>query len=340
MLADNILLSETRDILWPPAIVEGTAARKLNTEVPRPADQEVFAATHWRIGNAGITKKQNYNNSFQMVYRVVSVDRILPDFQKGPVKKTEKTQYIQRGQGTCVGRPAWLCDPDPVRTFPSAAENKLAVFSSLASVQAARKDTASLNIAYDCEYQEISIKHRIILSYQFALYLSNTRVLEVVFITRKQEEDNRLYLRTCLGAILDLLRLRFGFEYINYAYALTRRYNLTMESPYFEGCDERYRTVRRFRSIEEAERFSVEGNPLLVIDKENIRKSNDFGDYRKCAMNITLVCHAGIVDLSAFKDDVFGFQKKNGHIMPYLKSIQGGMASIYPYFTNVPTANE
>ena len=113
-----------------------------------------------------------------------------------------------------------------------------------------------------------------------------------------------------------------------------------MESPYFDGADERYKTVKRFKSMEEAEQFCVKDNPLLVIDKDNIRKSNDFGDYRKCALEITLVCHAGIVDLSAFKDDIFGFRKKNGHIMPYLKSIQGGMASIYPYFTNVPTAKE
>ena len=44
--------------------------------------------------------------------------------------------------------------------------------------------------------------------------------------------------------------------------------------------------------------------------------------------------------LGAFEPVADGFRKKNGHIMPYLKSIQGGMASIYPYFTNVPTAKE
>ena len=148
-----------------------------------------------------------------------------------------------------MGRPKPAFDPDPVRMVSSAAGNKLGVFSSLASVQAARKDTGSLNIAYDCEYQELSPKPRIILSYQFALYIAEARILEVVFITRKFDEGNRLYLRTCLGAILDLLRLQFGFEYLNYAYALTRRYNLTMESPYFRGADERYKIFKQFRSI-------------------------------------------------------------------------------------------
>ena len=68
---------------------------KLNTVLPRPADQEVFAATPWRVGNAGITKKQNYNHSFQMLYRVVYTDRILLDYFKSPVKKVPETQYSQ-----------------------------------------------------------------------------------------------------------------------------------------------------------------------------------------------------------------------------------------------------
>ena len=340
MLAVSKNLSETWNILREPAMADGRTALQTNRTIPRPADQEVFASTSWRIGNTGRTKKHDYNSRFQMLYRVVYTDEILLNFQKRPVKKTGKTQYLCGGQENTMGRPTPSNDPDPAVSVPAITESKLALFSTLASVQAARKDKASLNIAYDCEYQETVPKHRIILSYQFALYITESNVLEVVFITKEFAESNRLYLRTCLGAILDLLRLHFGFEYLNYAYALTRRYNLSMKSPYFEGADERYRTVRRFKSMEEAEQFSVTDNPLLVIDRENIKKTNDFGDYRKCAMDITIVCHAGIVDLSAFKDDMFGFRKKNGHIMPYLKSIQGGMASIYPYFTNVPTAKE
>ena len=331
---------EAQSILQGTAIADVSEPLTLNTTIASPADQEVFAATKWRIGNAGRTKKLDYNDSYQMLYRVVNVDQILPDFHKGTVKKDTETQHLCGGRDNNMGRPTPGSDPDPASQISSAAEHKLAVFSSLASVQAARKESGSLNIAYDCEYQEIAPKRRIILSYQFALYITESEILEVVFITKKFVESNRMYLRTCLGAILDLLRLRFGFEYLNFAYALTRRYTLTMASPYFEGADERYKTVKRFNSMEEAAQFCVEDNPLLVIDKDNISKSNYFGDYRKIAMAITLVCHAGIVDLSAFKDDIFGFRKRNGHIMPYLKSIQGGMASIYPYFTTVPTAKE
>ena len=115
-----------------------------------------------------------------------------------------------------AGRSGGVCG-NPVAQTTAAEENKLAVFSNLASVQAARKEKSSLNIAYDCEYQSIGLKHRIILSYQFAVYIKDAEILEVVFITKRYKEDNRLYLRTCLGAILDLLRLQFEFEYLNYA---------------------------------------------------------------------------------------------------------------------------
>ena len=196
MLAANNILSEERIILQEPAIVEGTAALKLNKAIPRPADQEVFAATPWRTGNTGLSKKRDYNKSFRMLYRVVSTDQILRDSKTSTVKNAAETQYLCGGQDASMGRPTTACDPDPARQLPSPDENKLAVFSSLTSVQAARKETPSLNIAYDCEYQETSPKHRIILSYQFALYITETKILEVVFISRNFAEGNRLYLRT------------------------------------------------------------------------------------------------------------------------------------------------
>ena len=105
MLAANKIISDTRNILREPVIVDGTAALKLNNAIPRPADQEVFAATPWRIGNTGHTKKCDYNRSFRMLYRVVSTDQILLDSQKGPVKNPAKTQYFCEGQDSSMGRP-------------------------------------------------------------------------------------------------------------------------------------------------------------------------------------------------------------------------------------------
>ena len=74
MLAANKILSETRNNPRAPTMVDGTAALKLNPTILKPVDQEVFDATPWRTGNTGITKKQNYNNSFRMLYRVGKIN--------------------------------------------------------------------------------------------------------------------------------------------------------------------------------------------------------------------------------------------------------------------------
>ena len=66
MFAANKILSETQSILQGTAFADVSVALKLNTTIARPADQEVFAATSWRTGNTGRTKKLDYNNRFQM----------------------------------------------------------------------------------------------------------------------------------------------------------------------------------------------------------------------------------------------------------------------------------
>ena len=113
MLTNSNILSGSQAIQRDQLYVDGTAALKLNTPIPRPADQEVFAATPWKTGNTGLTKKQDYNNSFRMLYRVVYTDQILPDFQKNPVKNAAKTKYLCGGRDIGMGRPTPACDPDP-----------------------------------------------------------------------------------------------------------------------------------------------------------------------------------------------------------------------------------
>lgn len=313
-----------------------STALQLNNALS-PCQQEVFEADSWKIGNTGRTKRRDYNQDFTMLYRVVHTDRKLVDKIKCPPKNDSETRYSRRGQEQPMGFPKNTTDADPVT---SNNNTELSVFSNLPSVLAARKDESRLNISYDCEYQEISPGKRIILSYQFAVYINDKDILEICFISKKFAINNRLYLRTCIGAILDLLRIAFGFEYLHHAYSTTRRYNQPVESPYFIGSEDNYRIIKTFKTEEEALNYKVDNNPLVIIDKNKIRKTNDFSDYKKNSMGITIVCHSGIVDLSAFKDDTYGFRKKDGHIIPYLKSIQGGMASIYPYPTHIPTASE
>jgi|GEM_PF-654823 len=327
---------------------------KTNTVVPqassdvnsfiRPADQEIFEATPWTRGNTGITKRVNYNKQFEMFYRLVYTSKLL-DKNICLEKNRPETQCLCGVQHHPMGGPKVPADPDPSGKASAVAVtvNNLSVFSNLPSVQAARKDTYRLNIAYDCEYKRIpSSEYRLITSYQFAVFLPDeTTILEVVFRSLIRDVMNRLYLRTCLGAILDLLVALKAVDVITAGYAVTRRWNRNEFIPLFDGADESYKKRNVFKSIDEARNYKPNDNPLVVIDR-TAWKTNDFSEFKKpgIPLEIAIICHAGIVDLPAFKDDIFGFHKKNGNIIPYLSSMQGGLTSTYPYFINVPTAKE
>lgn len=306
-----------------------------------PKDQETFQSTNWTQGNTGITKKYNYNNDFKMIYRVVDTTQNSRDRMSGPDKNSLETRINTEGQEHTMGVPYSVSDPDPL-----LKENKLTLFSNLQSIQAARLDYSSLNIGYDCEYQACETKRcpvsfgeeRIILSYQFALYLNEKDILEVVFLTKRPEVKNRLSLRTCIGSILDLLIKEFNKAYVSFTYQSTRRHKVVERKLIFEGSDDSYKHTEIFNTKEEADNYIASQNPLVVLDYSKGKK-NDFGASKKEALSVTLVCHSGIVDVSAFKDDIYGIGK-NGSMLPVFKSIQGGLVTMESIFTNVPTASE
>lgn len=307
---------------------------------PSPVEQEVFSATPWKKGNTGRTKRVDYNTKFEMFYRLVDTSKRL-DKKNCLVKNEAGTQYLCGGQSDAMGSPKVGVDPDP-RCEVVASGGELSVFSDLPSVQAARKETARLNISYDCEYKRLAVsEYRLITSYQFAVYLPDEKtILEVVFKSIIYDVMNRLYLRTCIGAILDLLVELNAVDVISAAYEVTRRWNRNERIPLFEGSDETYLHKNTFNTLKEAKNYKSDNtNPLVVVDK-TVYQSNDFSDFKKSGipLEIGIICHTGIVDLPAFKDDIFGFRKKKGNIIPYLNSMQGGLTSTYPYFVNIPTA--
>ena len=59
------------------------------------------------------------------------------------------------------------------------------VFENLESIRKIRKDKGSIVIGFDTEYQSFTTeKTRIILSYQFAVYMNDNEVLELFFATK------------------------------------------------------------------------------------------------------------------------------------------------------------
>lgn len=323
-------------------MVEGSLALD---QLP-PRCQETFQSTSWKCGNTGITKALDYNNRFKMLYRVVNLNARILDLNNILVKKCPETPDITRGQDNHMVPPYSVDDPDPAAGADISQDSKIIVFPNLPSVQAARKDKNSLNIAYDCEYQSVDKdgkpnndgKYRIILSYQFALYLNDSEILEVVFLTCDPSINNRLGYRTCLGAILDLLKNEFQYCYLSYKYSDTRKQKATIRRLYFKGSDDSYKQSVVFDTVEEAKEYLDSQNPLVVIDKSN-QKVNDFKEVRKDAFSITLVCHTAVADITAFADDKYGIGR-NGSILPVFKPIQGGLVTMDKIFTHVPTALE
>ena len=329
-------------------MIDGTSARQLINPIPinvlAPHHQETFSSTGWKFGNTGKTKTIDYNTRFQMLYRVVDITQRLLESKSILVKNKQQTIENRGGRELSMGTPYSVSDPDPMKNCE--LEDKLIIFPNLPSVQAARSKKNSLNISFDCEYQSVDENgipdkdgiYRIILSYQFALYLNESEILEVCFITRNASITNRLSYRVCLGAILDLLKTNFGYDCVLYKYSTTRKTMVSERRLYFGGSDDSYKRSQIFITEEEAEEYINSQNPLVLIDKSN-KKVNDFKESRKESCSITLVCHTGVVDISAFAKDLYGIGR-NGSMLPVFKGIQGGLVTMESIFTHIPSSSE
>ena len=311
----------------------------VNSCVLPPHEQEIFEATPWKIGNTGKTQKYDYNNDFKMYYRLVDTSKKLFS-KKRRVENRPESLDFSGGRNDAMGRPSLRFDPAPA----SSGATNLSIFSNLPSVQAARKKKSRLNIAYDCEYKRVAgSESRLITSYQFAVYLPDGKtVLEVVFQSLRYDVKNRLYLRTCIGAILSLLISMKAIDVITVTRNATCRWFRDEKIPFFDGSGASYNIQNRFDNINTAMVFESENsNPLVVVDKSAL-KANDVSEFKKngIPLDIAIVCHSGVVDLPAFKDDMFAFRKKKGNIIPYLKSMQGGLTSFSPYYISIPTATK
>lgn len=314
-------------------------------EAKSPQYQETFLSTEWTIGNTGKGKNHNYNDDFEMIYRVVDISQKVMDRNFRPSKNSPQTLINTGGQEYSMGSPYPVSDPDPVQ-LPTTQQTKLDVFTNLPSVTAARSDTPSLNIAFDCEYQSVDSKgiicadgkERIILSYQFALYLNETEILEVLFLTKRPEINNRLTLRTCTGSIIALLLNKFDKEYVSFTYKSVRKEKVIERRHVFQGSDETYLHSVKFDSSEEADTYIERENAISVLNC-NKQTYRDYSISKKYALQITVVCHSGIVDVSAFKNDIHGIGR-DGSILPALKSIQGGVVTMESIFTHIPLASK
>lgn len=220
---------------------------------------------------------------------------------------------------------------------------KDAIFSNLPSIQSVRKSSPRLNIGFDTEfcYVDEEKKTRAILSYQFACFLADEHtILEVSFVSTNPVPENRLSLSTCLGYVLELVD---NSAFTSFKYSVGRTYHVDYDVVKEDGTTETVRKI--FSTQEDAERF-IESDEfkdehlMVTLDKSHIKSYCNLRQFTSKAFDISVVCHTGSVDLTAFANDKFSFWKKAGSIIPYLKSVQGGAISLDDYYLPISKGSE
>ena len=322
-----------------------------------PSEQEVFYVTDWFPGELSKGKQSNLNKDFECLWRIVDTgNRITRNVDSPSTVSTNdnsdscqniglkaQNQGISDYSGT--GSQAPMGSPEsPLTPTPSGK------LMELTSLQRIRSDKSRLAIAFDTEFfYETSAKDKVvdpkakkvkkengarnITSYQLALYLGDeVHVLEVVFLVKPTYKPDgtvvykRLMLSQCLGTILDLCTLQKNHVF---DYKDTRRWPVAIKNQ--DG------TVVKeilFKSPEEA--LSASGTLKqsyadCVVDTSNVSAKvykNIYSEYMgERAIRITVLSHAGIVDLSAFAPE-----RGNRSIMKLTTSVQNGLVSTDEHF--------
>ena len=285
-----------------------------------PKGQEVFYSTEWFTHKA--TTEKN-NNSFECLWRIVDTgSKITGNLETSSIAEGNanilECENVTKSNETCniselsaTGSQAPMGSPKQNLTLTPANSDLL----KLPSLDRVRSDNNRLTIAYDCEFyyepaetadsgtrKKNKREHgqRNITSYQFALYAKDgIHVLEVVFIVKPVIKDGkliykRLALSQCIGSIMDICTTGISHSY------------------------------------------TVFGNlGRCIIDTSNVKAAvynNHRDKYMVARMqDVTILCHSGIADLSAF-----AAERNNDQALLSVTSIQGGLVSLKDVYIRSP----
>jgi hypothetical protein len=191
------------------------------------------------------------------------------------------------------------------------------VFENLESIRKIRKDKGKIVIGYDTEFQYITEKERIILSYQFAVYLNDNEVLELFFASRKPLVENRLTMKDCMNYVMTYL---FNSDKCNTLY-YTGAYRLKYYDDNNQLCYKNFNTKYSDKEVMQFIKENDIKNVIFKIDRSHV-KEEDAKKLKSFHSDIILLAHAGIVDVSAFKEgNSKAFLRK-------LTSLQGGVVTL------------
>ena len=286
---------------------------KLNIEIHNKVQLQ-----GWQKIDAGYYRSsgesKSYNEDFDVYKRVTPIWDFLKKSQKMKNETPHGDYVCESGSNAKINR--CFCDLTPGGSNTPSLGN----FDLYQSLQGLRSDRQSLLIGFDSEWYDVP---REMLSWQFAV-VHKGYLYEIIFF-RKGKKN--LWMEYALGRILDLLGVR--------CYPHTKEYEICTgwsgKKPVLETVSSQADAVKKAEYIFKNGKFHQK-RIALMPDKAKISKNRDW-DYFNIVrdagvdkISLTLVCHAGKVDISSF--DQSGKYKKD--ILHYCSEVQGGLITLKP----------
>lgn len=284
---------------------------------------EKVSEAGWKKTDAGRTKAIDYNNWFDLFVRRRSLAEVTKNGELSENSPNPKLANPMFTRGSGVESNSAMGIPEVILTPPETLP-RLSHFDEFDSLVTARVDRFSFVIAYDSEWFYLSGGKRCVLTWQFAVIVGD-ELIEFIFLRKRDDRD--LTLELAIGRILDLL---------DFASVDLREVTQYACLDYLD--EQSQRPGESFYST------LAEANEHSKYPYENGKMTRKAYDWKRAhkikkAIPITLLCHAGKVDISAFGQS----KDYNIDILRYCTEVQGGLVTLksvmlHPLSLNPETA--
>lgn len=280
---------------------------------------EIKEINHWKLfvreTSFGDFLKKSPNPNIQKVAESLVNTRLSAAGSKDPMGSPEAFSTPQTGTAIAV--------PEASRRNSSNLP-ELANFSNYPSLVSTRPDKPCLLIGFDSEWQNLEIG-RDMLSWQYA-FIWNDILYEFLFF---KNYDKDLNFNIALGCILDYINIK-----------PTDLRNVQRYQYCSEWKNDNTPLIKTTANVNEARKNCKyvfrDGEFTHELISEQVDKDlprgqrswswfknyNDFSNIE--SIKVTLLCHAGKVDLSGLNYD------RDKFILKYLTDVQGGLVSLQP----------
>lgn len=262
---------------------------------------EQLLNTDWHKVQLGRTKNIDYNYRFDLFVRKRSVKEVINTSKNGDISKISP---MKKCLDTVNSSTQEMVSENTIGIYsntltPNCNLPKLSSFDDFETLSKLKSNEDTLLIGYDSEWYTDDENNRSIISWQFSVIV-DCFLIELVFIRKLSKY--LLSLELALGFILDYLYNNSFLSFPSTDVRNIKKYNALVTAK----SDEDKIVERSFSTHNEALEHSV----ALYDDGKKVHYYNDWKSAEH--LSVTLVCHAGKVDLSAF-------DQSSGHSRDFLK---------------------